>query len=746
MKRTIMSNLRFYLHRLVFYSLNGMFLLLVSCVSISDSELQVQNRHIEGVLYLPEDIDGLDKESIQNYLQKFSENNKDTSSQWWVKYQKAGLWESKDNEKACLAFKQLSEERNFPLYKLASIKKKAVCRVTEDDLIELKQILENKNDRWLHQLAAEVGISQALYLSLPSHLSYFQYKLSFYTPLSSNKTDLLEQSIVYAQNAKDQEQEMLSSKRLYKIAPRLMPNSKISPFKLAYDYRKARQFDKAISIYKSIIKNNKSSLYEVYLSLKNLRTVSKLMNNKKDVLKYSFQISKVTRNRFLQDLKGRPRRCHRERAKLYHDGSLLYAKTLWTQNRRTQAQEVLQTVQQNLKGCRTSGRIYWVLTQMKEEAKDFEGAISWAQKGLSVARYKSNTWEKLKWRLAWNLRKTSQFQEAVDQFKEIIQTTKDGFSRSKYTYWMARTFEDMGDKVQAALEFQKLIETNALGYYGLLAYRSLKKPIPAFNYQQSITPKRFIAGRPRTTVIDENLVRWLISVNEKELARSYLRTQKRKLSQGSEEMKNIIDYFSIVGDHIQVFSYLSKISFDAKKNETFSQLLFPTPYLRQITELSYKYTVPKELIYSIIRQESAFDRYARSPADAFGLMQLLPRVAQRTAELSDIPYASVEDLYHPKTNLSLGIFHLRQLLDKFDNQFIMAVASYNAPEEAVRNWVKNRFHNNSPVEFIEDIPYRETRLYVKLVMRNLIFYQSLFSDKEISFPEWCLDGLQSFKS
>ena len=75
----------------------------------------------------------------------------------------------------------------------------------------------------------------------------------------------------------------------------------------------------------------------------------------------------------------------------------------------------------------------------------------------------------------------------------------------------------------------------------------------------------------------------------------------------------------------------------------------------------------------------------------------------------------------------------------------MAVASYNAPEDAVRNWVKQRFHDN-PVEFIEDIPYRETRLYVKLVMRNLIFYQSLFSDKDISFPEWCLDGLQSFKS
>ena len=658
-----MSNLWFYLHRLIFYSLNGLFLLLVSCVSISDSELQVQ-RYPEGILSLPEDIDELDKESIQNYLQKFSKKNKDTSSQWWVRYQKAKLWEAENNEKACLTFKELAEEKDFPLYKLASIKKKAVCRVSEKDLIELKQILENKNERWLHRLAAKVGSDQALYLSLPSYLSYFQYKLSFYKPLSSEKIDLLKRSMTHAKSVKDSKQEMLSSKRLYKIAPRLMPNGKISPFKLAYDYRKARQFDKAISIYNSIISDNTSSLYEVYLSLKHLRTVSKLINNKQDVLKYSFQVAQVAKNGFLQTLNRRRRRCHRERTRLYHDGSLLYAKTLWTQGRRTQAQQVLQTTQQNLKRCKTSGRIYWVLTQMREEARDFEGAISWAQKGLAVARYKSKTWEELKWRLAWNLRKTLQFQKAIAQFEEVIKTTKDSFLRSKYTYWMARTFEDMGDSLQAQSEFQKLTEINAIGYYGLLAYRSLKKPIPSFNYQQDITPKRFIASTSKTTVIDENLVKWLISVNEKELARNYLRTKKRKIARRGTEMKNIIDYFSIVGDHMQVFSYLSRVS-SGTRDDIFPQLLFPTPYLKQITELSYKYAVPKELIYSIIRQESAFDKYARSPADAFGLMQLLPRVAQKTAEISKVPYSSVDDLYHPKTNLSLGIFHLRQLLDKF---------------------------------------------------------------------------------
>ena len=737
-----MSNFWIFLHIFIFYSLNGVFLLLASCVSISE----VQNKHLSqsSILSLSEEIDALDMQSIENYLRKFSKQHRDLSSQWWVKYQTAKLWEVKNREKACLAFKELTETKDFPLYKVALVRKKTVCRVEEKDLIELKQILENKNDRWLHRLAAQVGADQARHLSLPSYLSYFQYKLSYHTPVPSKQIEFLEQSITHSKKAKDHRQEQLSSKRLYQIAPRLASNEKISAFKLAYDYRKAREFQKAISIYQSIVKKPQSSFYNVYKALRHLRSTSKLMNNTEDVLKYSAQLAKTARSAFLESLKVHQGQyvCPKEKTKLYHDGVLIYAKTLWTQGNRVQAQKILQVTQESLKECKTSGHIYWVLTQMREEAGDFQQAIVWSQKGVEVAKFRSMIWEKLKWRLAWNFRKISQFQKAALHLKEVIAITKDSFLRSQYSYWLARTFEDMGNHFEAQMEFQKLIQTNPLGYYGLLAYRSLKKPIPALNNQVELVPERSIAKASKPSVaVNENLIKWLISVNEKELARNYLRMQKAKIAK-KKDMANLIDYFSIVGDHIQVFSYLSRSSFD---RTAFPHLLFPTPYLRQITELSRKYAVPKEIIYSIIRQESAFNRYARSPADAFGLMQLLPRVAKKTARLSNVPYSSVEDLYNPKTNLSLGIFHLRQLLDKFDNQFVMTVASYNAPEEAVRNWVKDRFHNK-PVEFIEDIPYRETRLYVKLVIRNLIFYQRLFSDKEISFPEWCLNGLQSFKS
>ena len=733
-----------FLQIFTFYGFNGLFLLLVSCTSIS----YTQNKRPPHTHFaVSPDDHSIDTKSIENYLIKFAQQNADISSQWWAKYQRAKLQETTDPAQSCLAFTELAKNSKFPLHKVAFIKRKNVCRIKEKDLAQLKRILENKEEKWLHHLTAQTGVQQAQYLSHLSYLAYFQYKLSFHTPVPSKQIELLEQSIQNAQKTGDQKQAGLSSQRLYKIAPRLKPNQEVSPFQLAYDYRKARQFDRANEIYQSIINDSKSSLYDVYNALKRLRLVSKLTNNKSDVLKYSAQLEQMTKHQFLTTKKSK-NFCHTNTARLYHNGALLYAKTLWTQHQRSAAQKILETVESHLKDCRTLQHIYWVLTQMEEESRNFQKALDWAKKGIEIAQPRSQIWEKLKWRLAWNLRKTSQFEEATQHLKDIISTTQNNFLLAQYRYWLARTYEDSHQKIKAIMEFQNLTQSDSLGYYGLLAYRSLKKPIPTFQQSTSdMINTRFLAGGFHSSAkVEENHIKWLISVNETDLAKNYLRTQKSKILRRTR-MENIINYFSIVGDHIQVFSYLSQSPFSVQNQIIFSfpHLFFPTPYLHEITELSDKYTVPRELIYSIIRQESAFNRYARSSADAFGLMQLLPRVAKETSKVSKLPYQSEEDLYNPKVNLSLGIFHLRQLLDKFDNQFIMTVASYNAPEDAVRNWVKERFHNE-PIEFIEDIPYRETKLYVKLVIRNLIFYQRLFADhKDISFPEWCFDGLQSFK-
>ena len=104
-----------------------------------------------------------------------------------------------------------------------------------------------------------------------------------------------------------------------------------------------------------------------------------------------------------------------------------------------------------------------------------------------------------------------------------------------------------------------------------------------------------------------------------------------------------------------------------------------------------------------------------------------------------LPYKHFDDLYKPQINIALGAAHLRELFDKYNGMMIPTIASYNASESAIRGWLSTRYRGDS-IEFIEDIPYEETKTYVRLVLRNFVYYQLLTSESlAIGFPEWTLN-------
>jgi soluble lytic murein transglycosylase len=158
------------------------------------------------------------------------------------------------------------------------------------------------------------------------------------------------------------------------------------------------------------------------------------------------------------------------------------------------------------------------------------------------------------------------------------------------------------------------------------------------------------------------------------------------------------------------------------------------PFLEEVKSASSKFKISSSFIYSIMRQESAFDPEARSWADAFGLLQLLPKLAKGLSKRAGVQVASYTDLYHPETNIKLGARHLKDLQKRKKNKFVLYVSSYNASEKAVSHWMKTRFKGNY-IEFIERIPYKETRDYVKLVLRNYFNYKRGLSNIPFSFPE-----------
>ena len=152
-----------------------------------------------------------------------------------------------------------------------------------------------------------------------------------------------------------------------------------------------------------------------------------------------------------------------------------------------------------------------------------------------------------------------------------------------------------------------------------------------------------------------------------------------------------------------------------------SGIFFPRQYSELIAAYSKEQLVDPCLVQALIREESFFRTDSLSPAKAYGLMQLLHGTAREIANGSALK-VKAKDLYDPEINIRLGLNHLKMLLDKYDGRLYLALAAYNAGPHRVDQWLAD-FPDASEEEFIEMIPFSETRNYVKNILRNYFFYR-----------------------
>jgi soluble lytic murein transglycosylase len=148
---------------------------------------------------------------------------------------------------------------------------------------------------------------------------------------------------------------------------------------------------------------------------------------------------------------------------------------------------------------------------------------------------------------------------------------------------------------------------------------------------------------------------------------------------------------------------------------------FPLAYQPNMLASAKNATIGPDWLYAIARQESAFASDARSPVGARGLMQLMPSTARKVAQSMGVPYRSA-DLYQPKTNIALGSEYLRQLLEDFDGNHILATAAYNAGPHRVKRWLGMQQGSVEYDIWIETLPYHETRDYVQNILAFKVIY------------------------
>ncbi len=230
-------------------------------------------------------------------------------------------------------------------------------------------------------------------------------------------------------------------------------------------------------------------------------------------------------------------------------------------------------------------------------------------------------------------------------------------------------------------------------------------------------------------------VQALIKAGMNEFAQAELREVERKV-RGSADRKQIISQY----EKIQNFNRSSIIATDMLRGSLNSsdawKLAYPAAYEKIVRDVSRRTAVPAEFIWGIMRAESSYRASAISPVGAMGLMQIMPGTGKQMAYLMKLENFEPAALLNPEVALLVGSSYLQRLLKKFEGEIPLAAAAYNAGPHRVKTWL-NLFGNRELDEFIEHIPFVETRNYVKKVVANTLIYKTVqpsSSKKSLKIP------------
>lgn len=164
------------------------------------------------------------------------------------------------------------------------------------------------------------------------------------------------------------------------------------------------------------------------------------------------------------------------------------------------------------------------------------------------------------------------------------------------------------------------------------------------------------------------------------------------------------------------------------------ELLYPRPYANEVAAATALTQIDRALLYGVLRQESLFRADAASAADALGVAQLQPATARRAARRWDLPTPNRADLFDPAVNIMLGAARLTDVIEEFDGQLPVALAAYNAGENAARRWLPDTAIDSDI--WIENIPYNETRGYVRRVMWHSLVFKWLETGRPQNTQSW----------
>jgi soluble lytic murein transglycosylase len=348
------------------------------------------------------------------------------------------------------------------------------------------------------------------------------------------------------------------------------------------------------------------------------------------------------------------------------------------------------------------------------DREDWAGTARWF--GELIARYPADARASLaRFRLAARAYRAGQLDSAAALYQSEVDA--GGPQRNAARFWLGKIALARGDTAAARGTWRALVREDSLGYYGIRARRDTDLPPLAVGPAAVAAPPAAVAGG--LARLDTLLLAGLDTAAQAEV--------RAVLARPPQDLDALLAWSEGLGQR-GFGSAAVRLGWQAALkvpgDPRVLRAIYPWPNRGAVEAEAEEFGVDALLLAALVRQESVFDVEALSPAGARGLAQLLPGTAALTARGLDVTFYP-EWITVPDLNLHLGAAHLAELLRRF-GRLEAAVAAYNAGPSPVRRWLE-RDGTEDPDQFIELIPFPETRGYVRSVLRNRELYRALYA-------------------
>jgi soluble lytic murein transglycosylase len=343
------------------------------------------------------------------------------------------------------------------------------------------------------------------------------------------------------------------------------------------------------------------------------------------------------------------------------------------------------------------------------------------------------------WKVAW-ADYVQRRKDAAERLREQVERYPSDPRTGAALYFLGRLSETENDFAGARAYYKKIVDLYPNYYYSIRASERLadskivaaqSSPKVAETLARIEFPERRVpAEREPTAVTKLRIERahLLAAAGFQDLAESELRFGARH--DGQPQLL-AMELARTADSPYQALRYMKSFAPDYlatpfdQMPRRFWELLFPMPYQKDLVRNAKVQNLDPYVVAALIRQESEFNPKAISHKNAYGLTQLLPATGKQMAKKNGVRRFRTSMLFQPSTNLQLGSRYLRSMLDEWGGKWEQTLASYNAGKTRVDDWV-NWAAFQEPAEFVETIPFTETREYVQAVLRNAAIYRRLY--------------------